>query len=88
MLTKPGDMVADIFSGSNTTGYVAERLGRRWLSIELDPSFASLSAIRFLEELSAIQIAPLLVSIEEAGNFYLSEDLMAPSLWADLKAVA
>jgi hypothetical protein len=25
------------FSGSNTTSRVAEELGRRWLSIELDP---------------------------------------------------
>lgn len=33
-LTEPGDLVLDPFAGSNTTGYTAERLGRRWISIE------------------------------------------------------
>lgn len=47
-LTDPGDMVLDIFSGSNTTGYVAEQLGRRWMSIEIDRGFAALSAVRFM----------------------------------------
>jgi DNA modification methylase len=48
-LTEPGDIVVDIFSGSNTTGAVAERLGRTWLSIELDRAYATLSAVRFME---------------------------------------
>lgn len=48
-LTEPGDLVLDIFSGSNTTGYVAENLLRHWLSIEIDRGFAALSAIRFME---------------------------------------
>lgn len=49
LLTDPDDLVLDIFSGSNTTGYVAEQERRRWLSIELDEDFARRSAIRFLE---------------------------------------
>jgi site-specific DNA-methyltransferase (cytosine-N4-specific) len=48
-LTKPGDLVVDIFSGSNTTGYIAEGLGRSWLSIEIDRDFGILSAVRFME---------------------------------------
>jgi site-specific DNA-methyltransferase (cytosine-N4-specific) len=48
-LTKPGDLVVDLFSGSNTTGMVAELSGRRWLSFELDRSYAALSIVRFLE---------------------------------------
>jgi len=35
-LTKPGQVVFDPFAGSNTTGEVAELLGRRWISCELD----------------------------------------------------
>lgn len=31
----PGDLVADFFSGSGTTGAVAERLGRRWILSDL-----------------------------------------------------
>lgn len=33
-LTDPGDLVLDPFAGSNTTGATAERLHRRWISIE------------------------------------------------------
>lgn len=46
-LTDPGDTVFDPFSGSNTTGAVAERLGRHWAGIEADPSYAEASQIRF-----------------------------------------
>jgi DNA modification methylase len=49
MMTEPGDLVVDIFSGSNTTGHVAELADRRWLAFELDRDFAALSALRFLE---------------------------------------
>jgi site-specific DNA-methyltransferase (cytosine-N4-specific) len=48
-LTEPADLVVDVFSGSNTTGCVAEVLGRRWISIELDREYAALSAVRFME---------------------------------------
>jgi site-specific DNA-methyltransferase (cytosine-N4-specific) len=48
-LTDPGDVVVDIFSGSNTTGSVAEQMGRKWLSVELDRGYAALSAVRFME---------------------------------------
>ena len=34
-LTDPKDRVLDPFAGSNTTGVVAERLGRKWASVEL-----------------------------------------------------
>jgi site-specific DNA-methyltransferase (cytosine-N4-specific) len=47
-LTDPGDLVLDPFSGSNTTGGVAERLGRHWFSIEANESYASASRARFI----------------------------------------
>jgi DNA modification methylase len=50
MLTEKGDLVVDIFGGSNTTGQVAEAEGRRWLSFELDADYVALSAFRFLEK--------------------------------------
>lgn len=52
-LTKPGDVVVDIFSGSNTTGMVAEQLGRQWLSFELSHDYAALSIMRFLPSVPA-----------------------------------
>jgi site-specific DNA-methyltransferase (cytosine-N4-specific) len=63
-LTDPGDVVVDIFSGSNTTGDVAETLGRRWLSIEIDRAYASLSAIRFMEGWDETSICPTLQRLE------------------------
>ncbi len=50
MLTEPGDLVVDIFAGSNTTGQVAESLKRRWLSFELSREYVGVSAFRFLEK--------------------------------------
>ncbi len=47
-LTDPGDLVVDIFSGSNTTGYVAEIEGRRWLSFEAELEYIAASVFRFL----------------------------------------
>jgi site-specific DNA-methyltransferase (cytosine-N4-specific) len=46
-LTDPNDVVLDPFAGSNTTGAVAERLGRRWLAVEADSEYAESSRIRF-----------------------------------------
>ena len=48
-LTDEGDIVLDIFAGSNTTGHTAERLGRRWLSFELSREYAAGSALRFAD---------------------------------------
>jgi hypothetical protein len=46
-LTKPNDFVLDPFSGSNTVGWVAEKLGRRWTSIEAREEYAIASVARF-----------------------------------------
>lgn len=52
-LTDPDDLVVDIFGGSNTTGSVAERLERRWLSFDLDRSYLAASSFRFAEGLNS-----------------------------------
>jgi len=41
------DLVIDPFAGSNTSGAVAERLGRRWKSIEIDHAYLDASRSRF-----------------------------------------
>lgn len=46
-LTDKGDIVLDPFAGSNTTGSVAQSLGRRWLSVEADWKYAAHSIGRF-----------------------------------------
>jgi len=47
-LTEPGDIVLDPFAGSNTTGAVAEQLGRRWISIEIEEKYVTASKAWFL----------------------------------------
>jgi len=46
-LSDPCDLVLDPFAGSNTTGFVAECLDRRWISIEVKEEYATQSIIRF-----------------------------------------
>jgi site-specific DNA-methyltransferase (cytosine-N4-specific) len=38
-----GDLVLDPFFGSGTVGKVAERLGRRWTGIELNPAYVTIA---------------------------------------------
>ncbi len=46
-LTRKGDTVLDLFSGSNVVGSVAERLQRKWISIEILRKYVVGSAFRF-----------------------------------------
>jgi DNA modification methylase len=46
-LTEPDDLVVDPFAGSNTTGAVAEQLGRRWIAVEKDRHYVEDSQLRF-----------------------------------------
>jgi DNA modification methylase len=39
-------LVLDPFCGANTTGLVAEQLGRDWLGIELNPTYAAMAEKR------------------------------------------
>jgi DNA modification methylase len=49
-LTDPGDVVVDIFAGSNTCGQVAEREGRRWIAFEERIDYLATSSFRFFSE--------------------------------------
>ena len=57
-LTRRGGLVLDPFSGSNMTGYVAERLGRRWLAFEQKSEYVRGSVGRFASD---GQLAPMLL---------------------------
>ena len=46
-LTERGDLVLDPFAGTNTTGYAAQRLGRKWLAVEAKKEYAVQARIRF-----------------------------------------
>ena len=40
--TKKGDVVLDPFMGSGTTAYVSQRLGRKWIGIEINPKYVKI----------------------------------------------
>lgn len=48
-LTEPGDVVLDIFAGSNTAGAVAEKEGRQWLAFEERQDYLATSVFRFMD---------------------------------------
>ena len=48
-LTDEGDIVLDPFGGSNTTGFCAEKVKRKWISIETNEDYGRQSMIRFEE---------------------------------------
>ena len=47
--SKPCDVILDPFFGTGTTGAVAKRLGRRFIGIERDPSYAALAETRIAD---------------------------------------
>ncbi|MDX4975398.1 DNA-methyltransferase [Myroides odoratimimus] len=46
-LTDEGDLILDPFSGSNTTGYCAEKLNRNWISFEIEDNYIEQAKLRF-----------------------------------------
>jgi len=47
--TKPGDVILDPFFGSGTTGAVAKRLGRHFIGIEREKTYADIARARIAE---------------------------------------
>jgi DNA modification methylase len=72
MLTDEGDLVIDIFAGSNTTGQVAESLGRRWKAFDLDRAFLAASAFRFSIHLTAYERLKMYEGIAGGKSYSLA----------------
>lgn len=47
LTTEPGDLVIDPFAGSNTMGYVAESLQRKWVAVDQVEEYLRASTFRF-----------------------------------------
>jgi DNA modification methylase len=68
MLTEPGDLVLDIFAGSNTTGWVAEAEKRRWLAFDESRDYLAASAFRFLKKDTDIEVMRELYRMLHGGD--------------------
>jgi len=53
--SRPGDMILDPFGGAGTTGLVAQRLGRDYTLIELNPTYADMARDRINAETSGVE---------------------------------
>ncbi len=73
MLTDENDVVLDIFGGSNTTGFTAEALDRKWMTFELDSKYLTSSALRFLEGYSNEEASQIISAIGNSKSSYLLE---------------
>jgi site-specific DNA-methyltransferase (cytosine-N4-specific) len=80
-LTDEGDLVVDIFAGSNTTGEIAEKLNRPWLSFELDKVYAAASAFRFIgTELPDKKIFELYNKLLDMNSIDLNDYILIKTL--------
>lgn len=61
-------MVADIFGGSGTTAEAAERLARRWKTIDLEPDYVKSSVFRFLNDHSEGEVKAILGGIDACAS--------------------
>lgn len=52
--TRPGDVVLDPFFGTGTTGAAAKRLGRRYIGIERDQTYAQVAETRIASVIPAL----------------------------------
>lgn len=55
--TDPGDVVMDPFAGSGTTGVACLRLGRRFIGIERDATYAAVARERLLAEEQGLSLS-------------------------------
>ena len=51
LLTDEEDLVLDPFGGSNSTGCIAQKLNRNWISIEAEKKYIDGSVGRFLNDI-------------------------------------
>jgi site-specific DNA-methyltransferase (cytosine-N4-specific) len=74
MLTEEGDVVLDIFGGSNTTGFTAEALKRKWLTFEMSQEYLASSVFRFLEGHSTEAVKRVLGEIQDShADFFIAD---------------
>jgi site-specific DNA-methyltransferase (cytosine-N4-specific) len=82
MLTDENDLVVDIFGGSNTTGFIAEKFNRKWVSIEQSFEYIASSVFRFLpikfNEKKILELYNKLCSTEyvDLCETYFSKELL------------
>jgi len=68
-LTNPGDIILDIFAGSNTTGEAAEENKRTWIAFENERKYLAASVFRFLDFENEREIVSLYSKLLDPETF-------------------
>ena len=76
-MTETGDVVLDIFAGSNTTGAVAEKLCRKWIAFEIDRTYLATSVFRFLNKIDENIVRDL---YKKLSSLEISEPITIPQV--------
>jgi len=67
-LTEPGEIVLDIFAGSNATGEAAEYNQRRWIAFEINQQYLAASAFRFFESSKHNELSSLYEKLSDKNT--------------------
>jgi DNA modification methylase len=84
LLTDPGDVVVDIFAGSNATGIVAEGSGRRWIAFEKDRNYAAASLFRFVGSVGAGKLDAVWERVRQPAASFKIDSTMTGSLFDEV----
>ena len=78
--SNPGDLVLDSFAGSGTTGSVAQKMGRRWIMVELGDHIHTHIIPRLKKVIDGADLAGVTESIGWKGGGGFRYFRLAPSL--------
>jgi adenine-specific DNA-methyltransferase len=84
--TNPGDLVLDSFAGSGTTGAVAQKMGRRWIMVELGDHCHSHIIPRLKKVVDGEDPGGITEAVEWKGGggfryFHLAPSLLLKDKW-------
>lgn len=78
--TNPGDIILDSFAGSGTTGAVAQKMGRRWIMVELGQHCETLIVPRLRKVIDGEDQGGITETVEWKGGGGFRYYRLAPSL--------
>ena len=78
--TNPGDLVLDSFAGSGTTGAVAQKMGRRWIMVELGEHCETHIVPRLRKVIDGADQGGITEAVEWKGGGGFRYYRLAPSL--------
>jgi len=86
--TNPGDLILDSFAGSGTTGAVAQKMGRRWIMVELGDHCHTHIIPRLKHVIDGTDPGGITESIDWKGGggfryFHLAPSLLEKDQWGN-----